>query len=147
MPSDLNKMLESILKDSSDAEETLRILLGKYDELYRESNRQFNQERYEAGPTADLNDFYRLVQTLRRNRDVVGSLVRGINNLRSLSGFQFIEEDVPEKTTPRRPPTQPGNSTGVPIQPDTSGPVQAEQLQTVLQDIVEPVPVEGETNA
>ncbi len=44
-----------------------------------------------------LEQFHRLIQIIRRNRDVAGSLVRGISNLRSMSDFKFVEEDIPKK--------------------------------------------------
>jgi hypothetical protein len=125
MPSDLNKMLADILKESSDTERDLNVLLNKYEELYRESSRQFNQERYASNSMAELDGFYRLVQTLKRNRDVIGSLVRGIKNLRPLSAFKFVVEDVPE------PPVRPIPRSRREPEPNVT------ELQAVLQNAME----------
>jgi len=132
MPSDLNKMLGDVTRNSLDVVKDLKILFSRYEELYRESHRQFVQERNAAGSTRELEGFYRLVQTLKRNRDVVGSLIRGINNLRPLTGFKFVEEEEPE---PTRPMTQ------EPV-PD------ADRMQEVLQEAVEAevIEAEGESN-
>ena len=48
------------------------------------------------GSMVGLEQFHRLVQIMRRNKDVASSLVRGITNLRSMSSFKFIEEEVPK---------------------------------------------------
>ena len=123
MPSDLNKMMVDVYKDSSDIEKSMRHLLNKYDILYRESSRQYFEERHASGSAQDLGDFYRLVQTLRRNRDVMGSLVRGISNLRSLSGFKFVIEEVSEK-----PVVQAKKKESIP---------DAEMMQEILQGAME----------
>ncbi|GAG05718.1 unnamed protein product, partial [marine sediment metagenome] len=71
--------------------------LIKYEELYREGNRQLVSERTaSSGSMEGLEQFHRLIQIMRRNRDVAGSLVRGITNLRSMAAFKFIEEEVPK---------------------------------------------------
>jgi hypothetical protein len=90
---DLNKLLDGIQKDGADIEHKLKGFLGMYEELFREANRQFSQERSASSSMQGLEEFYRLVQTVKRNRDVVGSLLRGMGNMRSLVGFKFVEED------------------------------------------------------
>jgi hypothetical protein len=90
---DLNKLLEGIHRDSTEIEHKLKTFLGMYEELFREANRQFSQERSASASMQGLEEFYRLVQTVRRNKDVVGSLLRGMGNMRSLAGFKFVEED------------------------------------------------------
>ena len=55
------------------------------------------EERTASGGMTGLEDFYRMVQTIRRNRDVVGSTLRGLANLRPLAGFQVIEEEIMEQ--------------------------------------------------
>jgi hypothetical protein len=137
MPSDLNKMMSDVLKDSSEIEKNMRHLLSKYDNLYRESYRQFMEERHASGPAQDLGDFYRLVQTLKRNRDVVGSLMRGINNLRSLSGFKFVIEEDIEKPVAKKML----KNTKISSVPD------AERMQEVLQGAMESQVAEGASNA
>ena len=139
MPSDLNKMLADILKESSDTERGLNALLNKYEELYRESSRQFNQERYASNSMAELDGFYRLVQTLKRNRDVIGSLVRGINNLRPLSAFKFVVEDIPE--VPVRPTHRPRR------EPEPNAEELHEVLQSATLDLPAEGPIEEEPNA
>ncbi len=47
-----------------------------------------------------LEEFYRLLLLVRRNRDVIGSLNQGAKNLRPMGQFKFIEEDLPKRETP-----------------------------------------------
>lgn len=95
MPQDLNKIMDLIQKDSKDLETRMQNLMEKYENFYREGNRQYMQERAAAESIEGLEDFYLLVQTTRRNKDVIGSLLRGIKGLRNLSKYKFVEETVP----------------------------------------------------
>lgn len=91
---DLNKLMSAIQKEGSDLAQQLKIFLIKYEEMYREGNRQLQAERTASkGSMEGLEQFHRVVQIMRRNKDVAGSLVRGISNLRSMSEFKFVEED------------------------------------------------------
>jgi predicted CopG family antitoxin len=101
---DLNKMLSDVKKNNMDIDAKLKMFLMKYDGLYQEANRQFHQERTASGSMKGLEDFYYMVQTIKRNRDVVSSLVRGITNLRSLKNFSIIEEDIPEHPVQKKKP-------------------------------------------
>ena len=94
---ELERTLAAVQKDSKDLKNRLRRLLMNYDGLYREANKAFREERTVNGGINGLEEFYRLVQTVRRNRDVIGSLMRGIGSLRPMEQFRIIEEDVPEK--------------------------------------------------
>ena len=93
---DLNKMLSEVQKKSSNLKDQVKDLLGSYESLLREGNKILIEERMASNDTADLNDFLRLMLILKRNRDVVGSLLRGISNVRPVNAFKFIEEDVKE---------------------------------------------------
>jgi len=108
---DLNKLMSEIRKESSDVEKSLKKLLIKYETLYREGHRIYSAERIAADSMEGLESFHRLIQTVRRNRDVVGSLLRGHNNLRSITDFKFIEEEIPVKKPKsakrKRPKSQP----------------------------------------
>ena len=122
MPTDLNQIISEIKKTSTDVERKLKDFFGKYDSFYREAQHQFEGERISSGSTKGLEDFYRLVQTVRRNRDVVGSLIRGMDNLRPITEFRWVEEDIPEvkqakpkkKITPDKEPLE-----GVTLTEDT----------------------------
>jgi len=93
---DLNKLMADIQDESDKIKERLKSLSVKYETLYKDGNKQFLQERISSnGSMEGLEDFRRLVLILKRNRDVVGSLVRGMNNLKSVKDFKFIEESVP----------------------------------------------------
>jgi len=86
-----------IQKESSDLAKRLKGFLIKYEELHRQGHMQLMSERTASkGSMEGLEQFHLLVQIMRRNRDVAGSLVRGITNLRSMSSFKFIEEEVPK---------------------------------------------------
>jgi len=109
--------MDAIQGESSDLEKRLKAFLIKYEEMYRQGNMQLMSERSASkGSMEGLEQFHRLVQIMRRNRDVAGSLVRGISNLRSMSSFKFVEEEVPKpaekkdkqtkkkKSPPKAPP-------------------------------------------
>jgi len=100
--SDLNKMMSEIQKESKEVEKRLKGLLVKYETLFKEGTRLFTHERIAVGSMEGLESFHRLVQTVRRNRDVVGSLIRGHNNLRSIADFSFVEEEVEAAKAPAR---------------------------------------------
>jgi len=95
MASNLNKLLILIQKDSKNLEQKMKELMVEYEELYRSGNRQYIEERTASNSTEGLEEFYLLVQTVRRNRDVMGSLLRGINNLRPLERFKVVEQNIP----------------------------------------------------
>lgn len=97
---DLNKELQSIQKSSSEIEDRLKTLFLRYEDLCKESTRQYSNERTLTGSTNGLEDFYRLTQILKRNRDLMGSLFRGIKGLRPLENFKFVEEEV--KVEPKK---------------------------------------------
>lgn len=120
---DLNKLMVDIQKSSSDIEVQLKTLFGKYESLYHDANSQFTTERIASSGSMDgLENFYHLVQVIRRNKDVMGSLVRGISNLRSISNFKFVEEEVPKpvpkpKKTKKRPVSKPPEPPVEPVEP------------------------------
>ncbi len=116
--SDLNKMMADIQKDSSEVETKLKRLLIKYETLYKEGYRNFTHERMISGSMDGLEDFQRLVQTVRRNRDVVRSLLRGHDNLRSISGFSFVEEEIAVEKPARRKKRASGKVHQPVVEPD-----------------------------
>jgi hypothetical protein len=71
-------------------------LLRDYEGLYHESNGLYLSEKL-ASNDEGLEDFYVLLQTIRRNRDIVGSVYKGLNGIRSTDRFKFVEEEVPKK--------------------------------------------------
>jgi hypothetical protein len=48
-----------------------------------------------------LEDFYHLVQILKRNRDVISTTLRSLKNLRPLDKFKFVEEDIAAAPAPK----------------------------------------------
>ena len=105
MSTDLNKILNEVQKDSSNIEKQLKAMFGKYSNFYQEANSQFNEERTASNSMTGLEDFYSMVQTIRRNRDVIGSLLRGINSLRPLNDFKVIEETLLAPKLPKKKKT------------------------------------------
>jgi hypothetical protein len=89
--------MEELQSESGLIKQKIRDLLISYDNLVREVNTVYMNELTEAGSSEDFGEFFRLLQTLKRNRDVIGSVVRGFNNLRPTAGFKFVEEDLGEK--------------------------------------------------
>ena len=106
MATDLNLLISEIKKTGTDVERKLKDFLSKYDSFYREAQHQFESERIASG-TKGLEDFYRLVQTVKRNRDGVGSLIRGMDNLRPITEFRWVEEDIPEVKQAKPKKTEP----------------------------------------
>jgi len=96
---DLNGELIDVHRRAGKIEKDLLALLKIYEDIHHNANHELMEQRQAArGSMVGLESFYRLVQTLRRNRDVVGSMVRGIHNLRPLhQEFRVIEEDEPQK--------------------------------------------------
>lgn len=107
----LNKMFSDIKECHTELDNIVKKVLKKYESLYYESNRQFITERAASGSMKGLEDFYYMVQVIKRNRDVVGSLMRGMASLRPLKDFKIIEEDIaipvkkgkPRKNLPPKP--------------------------------------------
>jgi hypothetical protein len=105
MSTDLNRIISDIKKTGTDLEKRIKEFYEKYENFYKESYSQFNVERMASGSMNGLEDFYRLIQTVKRNRDVVSSLIRGMTNLRPIEDFKWIEEDIiEEKKKLGRPP-------------------------------------------
>ena len=107
--SDINKKMNGIQENSSDIERNIKKLLLSYDNLFRETNRLYIQERSASQNPDELEDFYRLLMTLKRNRDVVASTLRAIGNLRSLKTFEIVEEEekpIPKPIKRRKKPIQ-----------------------------------------
>jgi len=106
---DLNRMLQEVQRQSSEINDKTKNLLGLYENLLREGNRVLAEERTASGSNLGLEDFIRLMQIIRRNRDVIGSLIRGGSNLRPMAAFKFIEEDIKEafsKKTRKQKPSE-----------------------------------------
>ena len=97
MSSDLNKTMDEAVKLSSEVKKELKNLLFLYDGFLREANHILLQERMASTNPNELGDFVYLMHLIKRNRDVVGSLNKGISNLRNLSGFSFVEDEDIEK--------------------------------------------------
>ena len=96
---DLNRQLININQKTARLKEEIMSLLRDYEGLYHESNGLYLSEKL-ASNDEGLDDFYILLQTIRRNRDIVGSLYKGLNGIRSTDRFKFVEEDVSEKKKP-----------------------------------------------
>jgi hypothetical protein len=93
---DLNRQLININQKTARLKEEIMSLLRDYEGLYHESNGLYLSEKL-ASNDEGLEDFYVLLQTIRRNRDIVGSVYKGLNGIRSTDRFKFVEEEVPKK--------------------------------------------------
>lgn len=99
---DLNRLLIDVHSESQKIKDDLLNLLRHYDGLHTQANSAYIKERTAAGSTEGLEEFYKLVQTIRRNKEVIGAILRGISNIKSIEKFKFIEEDMPKKTPPAK---------------------------------------------
>ena len=98
---DLNRNLESLQDRFYKIRDELKTLLRDYDEMFREVNASYMEERMASEREfrdtrkvdSSIEDFYRLLLIMRRNKDVIGSLVRGTNNMRPVDRFKFVEEE------------------------------------------------------
>ena len=101
---DLNDLRDKILGKSSEIENTMKSLYNDYEIMYREGFKELSASRNASGGSMEgLEEFYLVVQTARRNRDVVTSLLKGLKSLRPIDKFQFIEEEVPKIATKHKP--------------------------------------------
>jgi hypothetical protein len=92
---DLNKEMINIQEHFLKIKEELKRLLLGYDELYREINWNYINERKASTSSEGFEDFYKLLLTIRRNKDLIGSLVRGCEGIKTIDKFKFIEEEIP----------------------------------------------------
>ena len=104
MATDMNKTMQELQERFSKIKIDLRKILDDYDGMVREINKQYMDERQASGSMEGLDGFYRLLQVMRRNRDVIGSLVRGSLGLRPVDKFKFVEEDIPEPKVEKKKP-------------------------------------------
>ena len=114
----LNKTLSDLQDRSKRIKEELKSFLMDYEGFFREVNGIYLHEKMASSSNEGLDDFYHLLQTIRRNRDVAGAMLKGFSSLRPVDKFKFIEEDVPEQKPPKKkkPEQPPGDqTTGVPI--------------------------------
>jgi hypothetical protein len=97
-----NQVIADLQKKSTKTKKDLEFLLKKYEDLLHEINAVYLEERMavmssrdgEGRTEDDLRGFYKLIQVLKRNRDIIGSTLRGFSNLRPTSEFKFVEEDI-----------------------------------------------------
>lgn len=101
---DLNKLMNEVSNMGPKVEASMKELLAKYEELYREAHRALMVERNASKSLQGLEDFYLVVGSIRRNKDIVGSLLRGMRNLKGMKNFQFVEEDIPMKISKKEKP-------------------------------------------
>jgi len=94
---DLNLMLNDVFKESTKVKDDLVNFLKNYERLHYEANKVYLNEKLAAGSTEGLEEFHKLVQVIRRNRDVVGSVMKGFSNIKSVEKYKFIEEDIEPK--------------------------------------------------
>jgi hypothetical protein len=100
---DLNQLLGEVDTKGGLMEASMKELLSKYEELYREAQHQYVYERNASKSTEGLEDFRFVVGIIRRNRDIIGSMLRGMRGLKTVGKYKFIEEDLPEpKPAPKR---------------------------------------------
>jgi len=99
---DLNRNMMELQKKFSRIGVDLKDLLVEYDGMFREINNLYLSERLASGNSNGLEDFFRLLQTVKRNRDVIASVLRGCSGYRPVDKFKIVEEDVPAEKRPVR---------------------------------------------
>jgi hypothetical protein len=98
---DFNRQLIGISQKTTRLKDDLMALLREYEGFYHEANGLYLSEKL-ASNAGDLGDFYMLLQTIRRNRDIVGSVLKGLTNIRPTEKFRFIEEESIPKKVPQK---------------------------------------------
>lgn len=91
---DLNKTMVAVQKESKELEQRLKRLYSKYENLHKDGHRNLTHEKNVSGSMEGLESFQHLVLILRRNRDIIRAMLRGVKSLRPIADFRFIEEDV-----------------------------------------------------
>ena len=132
---DFNKQMIALQSKSTKIQTDLLTLLREYDSLYREANTIYVTQRMASGD-AGLEDFHRLLLVIRRNRDVMGSLIQGSKSIRPMDQFKFIEEDLEQKK--KETPAQirkKRSKKEVQAAPAELGDIEAEQTEKELEVI------------
>jgi hypothetical protein len=135
---DLNKSMQEVQERFSRIKIELRKLFMDYDGVFKEVNRLYSEERMVSGTTVGLEDFHRLLQIMRRNRDVIGSLVRGSDGIRSVDRFRFVEEDVSESKIEKKKPHLPREKSTlvpggpIPVDPKMTDSVNIEKVEELI---------------
>lgn len=104
---ELNTLMSDVKKLGAKIEDSLKELFSKYEALYREAYSIYSTERVASKSTEGLEDFYRMISLIRRNRNVIGSLTRGMRGVRSLDGYSIVEEEVPQTTKKKEKKKEP----------------------------------------
>lgn len=117
--SNLNLLMDTVKNQVQEVERHIQTLLVNYESLSKEANRVYASEKIASG-SEGLDDFYHLTQVIRRNRDVAGSMLRGIKNMRPLSQFRFIEEDIAE-VKPKKQRVSRKNLESIKLPPEAPG--------------------------
>ncbi len=131
---DMNRTVQELQERFSRLKTELRKLLEDYDGTFREINAMYMDERMASGSMEGLEGFYRLLQIMRRNRDVIGSLVRGSQGIRPVDKFKFVEEDVPEPKAEKKKPRPPKQNSAsiVPTGPEIVNSADKEKVEELV---------------
>lgn len=96
---DLNRQLINVTQKTSRLKDDLIALLRDYEGLFHETNGIYMTERM-SSDNSGLEDFYMLIQTIRRNRDLIGSVLKGLSSIRPTDRFKFVEEEYTPQPKP-----------------------------------------------
>jgi hypothetical protein len=99
---DFNGKLMDLQNKTSKIQMELTTLLREYDSLYREANTTYIEQKMASG-NEGLEDFQKFLMTIRRNRDVFGSLAQGAKSVRPMGHFKFIEDDLTQEKRKKSP--------------------------------------------
>jgi hypothetical protein len=136
---DLNRQLIGISQKTEKVKDDLIILLREYEGLYHEANGIYLTEKLSSN-NGGLEDFYMLLQTIRRNRDVVGSILKGLSNIRPTEKFKFIEEE--EVPVPQPKKKKKRNYIEVPSTPEI-GKASVDIADLIMEGAKEPEVING----
>ena len=130
---DFNQQLIALQHKSARMQTDLVALLKDYEGLFHEANGVFISQKMASG-TDGLEEFHKFLLIIRRNRDLIGSLIQGSKGLRPTGHFRFIEEEFSQekrKETPAQIRSKKKKS-----QAQTAAPVEFKDIEAPEPEVV-----------
>lgn len=93
---DINGLATKALELHKKTERFLKELYGTYQELSKVASSEFNDSLIEnKGKISGLEDFYQMVQTIKKNSQLVGASLGAMSRVGNISDFKItVEESV-----------------------------------------------------
>ena len=130
---DFNQQLIALQYKSAKMQTDLITLFKDYEGLFHEANGVFISQKMASGNDG-LEEFHKFLLIIRRNRDLVGSLIQGSKGLRPMSHFKFIEEEITQEKRKETPAQI--RSKKKKYQAQTAAPVELQDIEAPEPEVV-----------